>query len=83
LTQENNYAQGSGFNPQIYVSFFNELVTERKTMLKTSVSFLTSFPQRRKVVTLVTDIPLEEVKLIKEEREEGMSTFYEVCPRSI
>jgi hypothetical protein len=35
------------------------------------------------VLTLVTDIPLEEVKLIKKEREEGMSTFYEVCPRSI
>jgi hypothetical protein len=32
---------------------------------------------------LVTGIPLEEVKLIKEEREEGMSTFYEVCPLSI
>jgi hypothetical protein len=39
LTQEKNYAQGSGFNPQIVVSFFNELATERKTMLKASVSF--------------------------------------------
>jgi hypothetical protein len=39
LTQEKNYAQGSGFDPQIVVSFFNELATERKTMLKTSVSF--------------------------------------------
>jgi hypothetical protein len=39
LTQEKNYAQGSGFNPQISVSFFNELATERKTMLKASVSF--------------------------------------------
>jgi hypothetical protein len=35
------------------------------------------------VLTLDTDIPLEEVKLIKEEREEDMSTFYEVCLRSI
>jgi hypothetical protein len=39
LTQEKNYAQGSGFDPQIVVSFFNELATERKTMLVTSVSF--------------------------------------------
>jgi hypothetical protein len=41
LTQEKNYAQGSGFDPQIVVSFFNELATERKTktMLKASVSF--------------------------------------------
>jgi hypothetical protein len=39
LTQEKNYAQGSRFDPQIVVSFFNELATERKTMLKASVSF--------------------------------------------
>ena len=39
LTQEKNYAQGSKFDPQITVSFFNELATERKTMLKASVSF--------------------------------------------
>jgi hypothetical protein len=39
LTQEKNYAQGFGFDPQIVVSFFNELSTERKTMLKASVSF--------------------------------------------
>jgi hypothetical protein len=39
LTQENNYAQGSRFDPQIVVSFFNELSRERKTMLKTSISF--------------------------------------------
>jgi hypothetical protein len=38
LTQKKNYAQGSGFNPQSVVSFFNELVTERKTMLKAFVS---------------------------------------------
>jgi hypothetical protein len=38
LAQEKNYAQGSGFNPQIVVSFFNELATERKTVLMTSVS---------------------------------------------
>jgi hypothetical protein len=38
LTQEKNYAQGSRFDPQIVVSFFNELATERKTMLKASVS---------------------------------------------
>jgi hypothetical protein len=38
-TQEKNYAQGSGFDPQIAVSFFNELATEKKTMLKASVSF--------------------------------------------
>jgi hypothetical protein len=39
LKQEKNYAQVSRFNPQIVVSFFNELVTERKTMLKAFVSF--------------------------------------------
>ena len=39
LTQEKNYAQGSRFDPQITVSFFNELATEKKTMLKASVSF--------------------------------------------
>jgi hypothetical protein len=38
-TQEKNYAQGSRFDPQIVVSFFNELATERKTMLKAFVSF--------------------------------------------
>jgi hypothetical protein len=39
LTQEKNYAQGSGFDPQIVVSFFNELATKKKTMLGASVSF--------------------------------------------
>jgi hypothetical protein len=39
LTQEKSYAQGSGFDPQIVVSFFNELAIEKKTMLKASVSF--------------------------------------------
>jgi hypothetical protein len=35
LTQENNYAQVSRFNPHIFVSFF-ELATKRKTMLVAS-----------------------------------------------
>jgi hypothetical protein len=39
LTQERNYAQDSKFDPQIVVSFFNELDTERKTMLVASGSF--------------------------------------------
>jgi hypothetical protein len=39
LTQEKNYAQNFGFDPQIVVSFFNEIATERKTMLKASISF--------------------------------------------
>ena len=39
MTQEKNYAQGSRFDPQIVVSFFNELATERKTMLMNFVSF--------------------------------------------
>jgi hypothetical protein len=39
LTQEKNYAQSSRFDPQIVVSFFNELATEKKTMLKASISF--------------------------------------------
>jgi hypothetical protein len=53
LTQEKNYAQGSRFDPQIIVSFFNELATERKTMLKASVSFLTSLPQRRETMLVM------------------------------
>jgi hypothetical protein len=39
LTHEKKYAQGSRFNPQIVVSFFNDLATEKKTMLKAFVSF--------------------------------------------
>jgi hypothetical protein len=38
-TENQNYAQGSRFNPQIFVSFFNEIFTKRKTMLIASVSF--------------------------------------------
>jgi hypothetical protein len=34
-----NYAQESRFNPQTFVSFFNELDIETRTMLVTSVSF--------------------------------------------
>jgi hypothetical protein len=30
LTQEKNYAHGFGFDPQIVVSFFNELATEKR-----------------------------------------------------
>ena len=39
LTQEKNYACDSKCNPQTSVSFFNELDTETRTMLVTSVSF--------------------------------------------
>ena len=39
LTQEKNYAQGSRFNPEVSISFFNKLATEKKTMLMTSISF--------------------------------------------
>jgi hypothetical protein len=39
LTQEKNYDQGFEFDPQISISFFNELATEKKTMLKAYVSF--------------------------------------------
>jgi hypothetical protein len=48
LTQEKNYAQGSRFDPQIVVSFFNELATQRffnenyaryAPSMKASVSF--------------------------------------------
>jgi hypothetical protein len=53
LTQEKNYAQGSGFDPQIVVSFFNELATERKTMFKDSISFFMSFPKRRETMLMV------------------------------
>jgi hypothetical protein len=48
LTQEKNYAQGSGFDPQIVVSFFNELATERKTMLKASVSFFNELATKKR-----------------------------------
>jgi hypothetical protein len=53
LTQEKNYAQGSRFNPQITVSFFNELATERKTMLVTSVSFFNELATERKTMLMV------------------------------
>ena len=52
LTQENNYAQGSGFNPQISISFFNELATERKTMLKDFVSFFNELAIEMKTVLM-------------------------------
>jgi hypothetical protein len=54
LTQEKNYAQGSGFNPQIFVSFFNELMTERKTMLKAFVSFFNELCYREDKLFLWT-----------------------------
>jgi hypothetical protein len=46
LTQEKNYAQGSGFDPQIAVSFFNELATEKENYAQSD--FLMSLLQRRK-----------------------------------
>jgi hypothetical protein len=56
LTKEKNYAQGSGLNPHIFVSFFNEISTKRKTMLKAPGSiprflfhFLMSLLQRGKL----------------------------------
>jgi hypothetical protein len=50
LTQEKNYAQGSRFDPQIVVSFFNELATEKKTMLKASVSFFNELSTEKKTM---------------------------------
>jgi hypothetical protein len=55
LTQEKNYAQGSGFNPHIFVLFFNELVIESKTMLIAFVSFFNEISIERKIV-LVTSV---------------------------
>jgi hypothetical protein len=52
LTQEKNYAQGSGFNPQIFVSFFNELATERKNMLLASVSFFNELSTEKRKTML-------------------------------
>jgi hypothetical protein len=52
LTQEKNYAQG--FNPQIFVSFFNELATERKTMLKTLVSFFNELATEKKTMLMTS-----------------------------
>jgi hypothetical protein len=54
LTQEKNYAQGSGFNPQISVSFFNELATERKTMLMASVSFFNELATEKKTMLIAS-----------------------------
>jgi hypothetical protein len=48
LTRENKYAQGSKFNPQIVVSFFNELAIERKTMLKAFVSFFNKLAREKR-----------------------------------
>jgi hypothetical protein len=48
LTQEKNYAQGSRFDPQIVVSFFNELATEKKTMLKDSISFFNELVTKKR-----------------------------------
>jgi hypothetical protein len=51
LTQEKNYAQGSqGWVSPFFVSFFNELATERKTMLKTSVSFFNELATEKKTM---------------------------------
>jgi hypothetical protein len=48
LTQEKNYAQGSKFNPIFLFHFFNELATERKTMLKAFISFFNELSKERK-----------------------------------
>jgi hypothetical protein len=48
LTREKKYAHGSGFNPQIVVSFFNDIATERKTMLMTSVSFFNELATKKR-----------------------------------
>jgi hypothetical protein len=64
LTQEKNYAQGSGFNPQISVSFFNELATERKTMLMTSVSFFNELATEKR--NYAHDFFLSWLKRIRE-----------------
>jgi hypothetical protein len=55
LSQEKNYAQGSRFNPQSSVSFFNELVIERKTMLIAFVSFFNELSTEKKTL-LATSI---------------------------
>jgi hypothetical protein len=52
LTQEKNYAQGSRLNPRIYVSLFNELSTERKTMLVAFVSFFNELSIERKTILM-------------------------------
>jgi hypothetical protein len=54
LTQEKSYAQGSGFDPQIVVSFFNELATERKTMLMTSISFFNELATEKKTMLMAS-----------------------------
>jgi hypothetical protein len=50
LTQEKKYAQGSRLNPHIFVSFFNEIATERKTMLVASISFFNELATERKTM---------------------------------
>jgi hypothetical protein len=54
LTQEKNYAQGSRFNPQIFVSFFNELATERKNYAHTSVSFFNELATEKKTMLIAS-----------------------------
>jgi hypothetical protein len=48
LDTKKNYAQGSGFNPQIFASFFNEIATEKKNMLKAYVSFFNEIATKNK-----------------------------------
>jgi hypothetical protein len=78
LTHKKNYAQGSGFNPQIVVSFFNELVTERKTMIKALGSipkllfhFLTSLLQRG---TLCSKLPFHFLTSLLQRKETILMT---------
>jgi hypothetical protein len=48
VAEKKNYAHGSGFNPQIVVSFFNELSTDKKTVLETSISFFNELSIEKK-----------------------------------
>jgi hypothetical protein len=54
LSQEKSYAQGFRFSPQISVSFFNNIVTERKTMLVASVSFFNELSTERKTMLMTS-----------------------------
>jgi hypothetical protein len=54
LTQEKNYAQGSRFDPQIAVLFFNELATGKELCSKPLFHFLTSLPQRRETMLMTS-----------------------------
>jgi hypothetical protein len=74
------------------ISFFNELAPVESPISVTgkspcrqvnSLLDIDPYNQDRKVIMLVTDIPSNEAKLVKEEEEMSINKFNDVCPCSI